>query len=393
MTAATAMTIARAAGAIAWANLVRLFRDRTNVFFVVIFPIVLIMVLGLSFGSGFRPPLGVVNGDGGPRAAELVRALEAARHRIVPVSGDAEARDAVEHGRLSGALIVPAGYDRALRAYTPVTLVFIGRDEPAARRLGAALTAVVTRVTMPARAAAYARSAGVSGGFDELVARAEAAPAPGVTVAVSAAGAAGPSPLGGYGLAATSQLLLFMFLTSLNAASAVIETRQLGISRRMYAAPVPVGVILLGEAAGRVGVALLQGLVIMAGSALLFGVRWGDPAGAALLLVAFALVSGGAAMLLGAAARTGQQANALGLLLALGLAAVGGAMAPLEFFPAPMRLLAHVTPHAWALDGFAELLRGDAGLAGVLPQLGVLTGYAAALLTLGAWRLRATLTR
>ncbi|MEZ7127135.1 ABC transporter permease [Nonomuraea sp. AD125B] len=387
------MTIARAAGAIAWANLVRLFRDRTNVFFVVIFPIVLIMVLGLSFGSGFRPPLGVVNADGGPRAAELVRALEAAGHRVVPVSGDAEARDAVERGRLAGALIVPAGYDRALRSYTPVTLAFIGRDEPAARRLGAALNAVVTRVTMPARAAAYARSAGLPGGFDELVARAEAAPAPGVTVAVSAAGAAGPSPPGGYEVAATSQLLLFMFLTSLNAAPAVIETRRLGISRRMYAAPVPVGVILLGEAAGRVGVALLQGLVIMAGSALLFGVRWGDPAGAALLLVAFALVSGGAAMLLGAAARTEQQAGALGLLLGLGLAAIGGAMAPLEFFPAPMRLLAHVTPHAWALDGFAGLLHGDAGLAGVLPQLGVLTGYAAALLALGAWRLRAALSR
>ncbi|GAA1742485.1 ABC transporter permease [Nonomuraea bangladeshensis] len=387
------MTIARAAGAIAWANLVRLFRDRTNVFFVVIFPIVLIMVLGLSFGSGFRPPLGVVNADGGPRAAELVRALEAAGQRVVPVSGDAEARDAVERGRLAGALIVPAGYDRALRSYTPVTLAFIGRDEPAARRLGAALNAVVTRVTMPARAAAYARSAGLPGGFDELVARAEAAPAPGVTVAVSAAGAAGPSPPGGYEVAATSQLLLFMFLTSLNAAPAVIETRRLGISRRMYAAPVPVGVILLGEAAGRVGVALLQGLVIMAGSALLFGVRWGDPAGAALLLVAFALVSGGAAMLLGAAARTEQQAGALGLLLGLGLAAIGGAMAPLEFFPAPMRLLAHVTPHAWALDGFAGLLRGDAGLAGVLPQLGVLTGYAAALLALGAWRLRASLSR
>lgn len=36
------------------------------------------------------------------------------------------------------------------------------------------------------------------------------------------------------------------------------------------------------------------------GSALLFGVRWGDLVAAALLLVAFALVGTGAAMLLGA---------------------------------------------------------------------------------------------
>ncbi|GAA1611397.1 hypothetical protein GCM10009733_004310 [Nonomuraea maheshkhaliensis] len=108
----------------------------------------------------------------------------------------------------------------------------------------------------------------------------------------------------------------------------LIETRRYGLSRRMYATPMSGGRILLGEAAGRVAVAPAQGLVIMLGSALLFGVRRGDPLGAAALPLAFSLVGGGAGMLLGAVMRTEQQALSLGLLLGLGPGAARGGCAP-----------------------------------------------------------------
>lgn len=68
-------------------------------------------------------------------------------------------------------------------------------------------------------------------------------------------------------------------------------------------------------------------------------------------------------------------------------------MVPLDLLPGTMRQVAHLTPHAWAMDGFAELLGRGGTIATVLPQLGVLAGYAAALFALGAWRLRVALTR
>jgi ABC-2 type transport system permease protein len=58
-----------------------------------------------------------------------------------------------------------------------------------------------------------------------------------------------------------------------------------------------------------------------------------------------------------------------------------------------MTRVAHLTPHAWALDGFAELVRRDGTVVDILPELGVLTAYATILLVLAAWRLRAVLTR
>jgi ABC-2 type transport system permease protein len=76
------------------------------------------------------------------------------------------------------------------------------------------------------------------------------------------------------------------------------------------------------------------------------------------------------------------------LLLALGLAAFGGSMVPLEVFPDSVRAIAHATPHAWGNDAFAELIRDEGDVADILPELGILLGYAAILLSLATWRLR-----
>jgi ABC-2 type transport system permease protein len=58
-----------------------------------------------------------------------------------------------------------------------------------------------------------------------------------------------------------------------------------------------------------------------------------------------------------------------------------------------MQKIAHITPHAWALDGFAELVRRNGTVVDILPQLAILTAYAVVLLILASWRLRITLTR
>lgn len=150
----------------------------------------------------------------------------------------------------------------------------------------------------------------------------------------------------------------------------------------------PVVAVAFGEGQ----VAILQGILIMAGSALIFGVNWGNPIAAGVLMIAFAFVASSAGLLMGATARTPQQSLAFGLLLSLGLAALGGTMMPLDLFPPTMRAVAHLTPHAWAVDGFAELVRHGGGLFDILPQLGVLLATAAALMTLASWRLRRSIT-
>jgi ABC-2 type transport system permease protein len=106
------------------------------------------------------------------------------------------------------------------------------------------------------------------------------------------------------------------------------------------------------------------------------------------LLLLFCLVGSGAAMLLGAVFRNEGPALGTSLGLGLGLAAVGGAMMPLEIMGEPVRTIAKFTPHSWGYEGFAELVRHGGGIVDIAPQLGVLAAFAAVLFALGAWQLR-----
>jgi len=70
---------------------------------------------------------------------------------------------------------------------------------------------------------------------------------------------------------------------------------------------------------------------------------------------------------------------------------LGGAMIPIELFGEPMRSIAHLTPHAWAIDGFRLLIFDGAGPVELAPTLAVLLAFALVPLTIAVVRFRRTL--
>jgi ABC-2 family transporter protein len=114
------------------------------------------------------------------------------------------------------------------------------------------------------------------------------------------------------------------------AAAFVIETRRLGIARRILSTPTSAGTLIAGQLLGRLAVALVQAMIIVLGSMIFFGVNWGDPLGTAAAVSSFCLVGTGVAVLVGSLCSNEHQAQPIGFLLGLGLAALGGSMAPLE---------------------------------------------------------------
>jgi ABC-2 type transport system permease protein len=385
--------------AIASANTRRFLRERSNIFFVFVFPILIVLLFGLMFGGGFDTRVGVhAAGGEGPLASALVAALDDLEDiRVVRYDSTEAAREAVQRGQVTAGLLIPADYDIALAEGRSVQVGLVIRPSDQNGLLAReAVRDVVADQAGPIRAARFAAAEGIASFADALpVARAVAAQGEAIVVSYSRAGESlfeGFENLGTFDLGASQELVLFMFLTSLAAAADLILTRKLGVARRMLSTPTSTGVIMAGEMAGRFGVALVQGVYIMVGTLLLFGVNWGDPLGALAILVVFALVGSGAAMLSGSLFRNEQQAGGIGVLLGLGLAAVGGAMVPIELFPGTMKSIALLTPHAWAIDAFAELVRRDGGFLDILPQLGVLAAFAGFFLVLATWRLHRALT-
>lgn len=383
--------------AIAGVNVRRLLRDRTGLFFIFVLPVVLIVVLGTVFGGRMAPRLGIVVLDGGPLAAELVGAIRGGalvlELRTLADPGRLEA--AVEDGSLEMGLVVPTGYDAALRDGGRAEVTVIGLPTTALSALRRAVDTAVAEQAALVRAARLVQAeAGIPFEDSLAVARAVRGGTQGIEVTVERIGeGAFPEGTTAFAPGAQSQLVLFMFLTSMTAATQLILSRLLGVSRRMLAAPIGVTTIVVGEIMGRFGVAMIQGLFIVFLSLLIFGVPWGDPLAAGLVVVAFAFVGTGAAMVVGVFANNVDQAGSLGVMAGMLLGALGGAMVPLEIFPEPMHTLAYLTPHAWAIQGLRIVGLRDGGVSDILPELAVLGMFGLGLVALGAWRFRRVLSR
>ncbi len=377
--------------AIAGTNLRRLMRDKTAIFFVFVFPFLIILALGAAFGSGFTPRLGVVAEGSGVLVEDLAARLERTGGLDVQSFADAEAlRTAVERGEIEGGLVIPADYDARIREGATLSLEYLARQTGAGQELRVAVGAVVDEQSIQISAARFAVDEGAAAGFDQGLDRAEALAQdlPRVRVATRIAGGGG---IGGFDTGAAQELVLFIFVTSLSASSMLIETRRLGITRRMLASPTTVRTILAGETLGRYAIALLQGALIVVGCALLFRVHWGDPLTTGLVVLLFALAATGAAMVMGSILKDAAQAGSVGVFLGLVLAALGGCMVPLDIFPPVMNTIAHVTPHAWAIESLTASITTGAGPAEVGLELSVLAVYAVGLLAIATALLRRTI--
>ena len=89
----------------------------------------------------------------------------------------------------------------------------------------------------------------------------------------------------------------------------------------------------------------------------------------------------------GLALAVGMEALA-GIALGLAMAALGGCMVPFEIFPDGLRTVAHITPHAWAIDAFTEVIQRGGGLGQIGLELTVLVLYGGALLAAASYTLR-----
>jgi ABC-2 type transport system permease protein len=301
----------------------------------------------------------------------------------------------VERGNLAAGLVIPSGYDASIHSGEAVTLRYMGRPDRSAQQLSETVQGAVSKQASLLGAARFAVAEKAAASFGSALATATQASTriPSVSVRATTAGTAlFPNRLGQFDVGASTQLLLFVFLTALTGAVALIETRRLGVSRRMLSTPTSTRTVVAGETLGRLLIALVQATVIIIGSSLMFGVNWGQPIGVAAVILLFALVASGAGILMGTIFRNEQQAVGISLLLGLGLGALGGCMVPLEVFSHTMRRVAHITPQAWGNDAFSKLVGHGASIGEILPQLGVLAVYAIVLLAIASWRLRRVIT-
>ena len=384
----------KAVGAIAGVELRRFLRDRSNIFFVFVFPLLLVMVLGLQFGGDGDDGRVAIAGSNGALRSELEAALED-DGVAVSSAGAGTVREQVARGRIDTGVFLTKEVTTAFDAGDDIVLeVVTGSQQGAQATTERVRTAAARIVLERGQVAALAgEGIGPARAGVALAAASLSLTPPRLAVVDADEVAQEFEGLGQFDQGAAAQTLLFVFVASLAGSATLIQARRLGVLRRTLAAPVSAGQAILGQVMGRFTIAGFQGAYIIGATILLFGVDWGRLWLVLVVVSAFSLVAAGAAMLIGSLLDNDAAASSAGVGLGLVLAALGGCMLPLELFPDTLQTVAHVTPHAWAYEALAEVQRHGAGIGDIVPQLAVLAAMAGGLLLLGTWALRRSMAR
>lgn len=394
-------------------------RDRMAFVFLLLMPIVFTLMFGFAFAGADaateadpRLPVILLDRDDGPLSAPLAALL--ADSNVIRLLTAAEApqtqtalEDAVAAQELAAAIVVPDGYGSQMLAGhpLPLTLLAIPGSE-AANTVQGAIQSALTRLTSAVRAATLSTTLYAERhGFDDAVARDSYFAAalqqgllaweePPVTVAVTETGArpAGEETAnrgGAYAQSSPGMMAQFAIAGLISAAQVLVLERKSRSLARLLTTAISRLQILLGHYLAMFLMIFAQLLLLMLFGQLVLGLDYfGEPLASLLLAGATATFAAGLGLLIGALAQTEEQVIIYAMIPMFLFAGVGGAWVPLELTPPAFQRVAYLTPVAWVMEGFKDILIRGQGLAAVLPAVGILLLYGLAGFLLGMWRFR-----
>lgn len=358
----TGLNVIAAASAANGASTARNQRRLVALFLV---PAAVMAIIGIAMGGYSDPSMvvGVLDRAGTGASSSLSAAFAADQQiRIRSYTDQEKLRLAVFRGRLDAGVIIPPGW-----RVSDDLEVYLSPANAEAPVLEAMIDADLSRLARGTKPLDLA-------------------------VVYPGGGGAGAPPLG-FQYTAPANLVLFVIINGFISALAIIELRRSGLSQRLLATPARTwelfAMLTVGPFQQMVGQAVF--LILMAW--LFFGVHWGDPLGVFILTAALICLGVSLVLFMGTVFRNSQQPASLGPWLGVFLGMLGGCMWPLEVVPPIMKTLAFLSPAAWAMDAYLALIFGHASARAIMPDVGVLLLFSAALAIVGAFRLRPQLSR
>ncbi len=172
-------------------------------------------------------------------------------------------------------------------------------------------------------------------------------------------------------------------------ATSLLREKQEGTFRRLLAAPMTRSAILLGKLLPYYLITLLQVVLMFGVGVVVFHMGLGHaPTALVAVTLATGLAATGLGLMVAALGKTPEQVSGISSLLVLTMAALGGSMVPTFVMPGFMQTLSRLTPHAWALEGYQDVIVRGLGLSAVVPDVAVLLGFGAAFFGVALWRFR-----
>lgn len=185
------------------------------------------------------------------------------------------------------------------------------------------------------------------------------------------------------------QLITWVFIPLIGLSGTFAYERTQGTLRRVLTTPTRKSTYLIGTITGQVLTALVQMSLLLLFGILVLHVNWGrSPLALIIMMVASALAAAALGTMLGTFVKTEGQASGLSTMLGMVMALLGGCWYPLELFPQAVQTAVKMLPTTWAMKGLLEIVLRGGGVTAILPEAGVLLGFAVVFFTIGVLRFR-----
>jgi len=390
---------------IALKDLMQLLRERETFLFLLILPVIFTLLFGFAFGgfgggeSDPRLPVGYLDQDDSPPSRELHGLLDASE--VIRLDEDdtrapTDLEKLVADEKLAAAVVIPAGYGEATLAGAPTRLILFADASTAAGRSvqNEVLTAVNRLASAVRTATIVAQVAGDPALFDRAFQTAVAAwEHPPVTVTETTSAAIDQKSNSALSLAHTSPGMMVQFAIAglLTAAQIIVTERKSRALQRLLTTATARVHILLGHYLAMLALILGQFVILIAFGQLVLKVDYlREPGATTLMAIATAMCVAALGLLIGTLAKSEDQAVIFSIVPMFVLAGLGGAWVPLEVTGAVVQAIGHVSPVAWAMDGFKNVVSRGLGLESVLLPALALLGYAVLFFAVAAWHFRSS---
>ena len=182
------------------------------------------------------------------------------------------------------------------------------------------------------------------------------------------------------------QLIFFAFYTGAFTAQSILREDEEGTLARLSTTPTPRAVILGGKFLGVFVTVIVQAVVLMTASALVFRLNWGGPLPVAVAVLGLVIVASGFGVFLLSLIKSVKQAGAVigGVLAATGM--LGGLFTVgVPNMPEAFNTITLLMPQGWVWRAWKAALSGGS-LGDVLLPVIVVAGLGALFFVLGVWR-------
>jgi linearmycin/streptolysin S transport system permease protein len=391
--------------AIAWKDAIIRFASSSELLFFIILPIIFTFLLAggtPSADDDNRIPLDVVDEANTAISKEIIAELENSTAVRPDVVTRAEADSQFEERRATAVFIIPAGIDIAslqngtaevelLQQPNNIDAMIAQRAVlTAIRRVSSAFSAAQNAVSQRERRQAFASDAEMQAYFESSLEMAQTlqqdAPERVTVVEATTEDQIDYDPRAN---SSAGQLITWVFIPLFAISALFAYERQQGTLRRLLTTPSYKATFLLGTISGQVAMALVQMLLLVGFGILAMKLNWGrEPMALFLILFCSALAAAAFGTTMGTFIKTEGQASGLSIMFGMVFALMGGCWYPLELFPPAIQNAVKVLPTTWAMQGMLDLVLRGGGLVDVLPEAGVLLGFAALFFSVGVWRFR-----